>query len=73
MQWIVGAKNNQLSIALRLLALLSAGGTKDFADALDPFGLDPTSSTFWTEALTAHLGELVNEAEKIAQELGYVE
>lgn len=57
----------------RLLALLSAGGTKDFADALDPFGLDPTSSTFWTEALTAHLGELVNEAEKIAKELGYVE
>ncbi|KAL7496218.1 hypothetical protein ACHAWT_009971 [Skeletonema menzelii] len=57
----------------RLLALLSAGGTKDFADALGPFGLDPTSSTFWTEALTAHLGELVNEAEKIARELGYVE
>ena len=57
----------------RLLALLSAGGTKDFADALGPFGLDPTSSTFWTEALTAHLGELVNEAEKIAKELGYVE
>ena len=57
----------------RLLALLTAGGTKDFADALAPFGLDPTSSTFWTEALTAHLGELVNEAEKIAKELGYVE
>ncbi|KAK1740384.1 M3 family oligoendopeptidase [Skeletonema marinoi] len=57
----------------RLLALLSAGGTKDFANALGPFGLDPTSSTFWTEALTAHLGELVNEAEKIAKELGYVE
>jgi len=57
----------------RLLALLSAGGTKDFSNALGPFGLDPTSSTFWTEALTAHLGELVNEAEKIAKELGYVE
>ena len=49
------------------------GGTKDFADALAPFGLDPTSSTFWTDALTAHLGELVNEAEKIDKELGYIE
>ena len=43
----------------RKIALLTAGGTKDFADALAPFGLDPTSSTFWTDALTAHLGELV--------------
>lgn len=56
----------------RLLDLLSAGGTKNFADALAPFGLDPTSPTFWVDALNAHLGELVNEAEKIAKELGYV-
>ena len=58
-----------LYICLKI-ALLTAGGTKDFADALAPFGLYPTSSTFWTDALTAHLGELVNEAEKIAKELG---
>ena len=57
----------------RLIDLLSAGGTKDFADALAPFGLDPTSPTFWEEALDAHLGELLKEAEKIAKELGYVE
>eukprot|EP00581_Thalassiosira_minuscula_P010123 CAMPEP_0183709544 /NCGR_PEP_ID=MMETSP0737-20130205/5568_1 /TAXON_ID=385413 /ORGANISM="Thalassiosira miniscula, Strain CCMP1093" /LENGTH=625 /DNA_ID=CAMNT_0025937673 /DNA_START=100 /DNA_END=1977 /DNA_ORIENTATION=- len=57
----------------RLIDLLSAGGTKDFADALAPFGLDPTSPSFWIDALNAHLGELVNEAEKIAKELGYVE
>lgn len=56
----------------RLIDLLSAGGTKNFADALAPFGLDPTSPTFWVDALNAHLGELVNEAEKIAKELGYV-
>jgi|EP00670_Eutreptiella_braarudii_P013817 pepF/M3 family oligoendopeptidase len=57
----------------RLIDLLSAGGTKDFADALAPFGLDPTSPTFWIDALNAHLGELVNEAEKVAKELGYVQ
>jgi len=57
----------------RLIDLLAAGGTKDFADALAPFGLDPTSPSFWIDALNAHLGELVNEAEKIAKELGYVE
>lgn len=57
----------------RLLDLLSAGGTRDFAEALSPFGLDPRSPTFWKDAINAHLGELVNEAEKIAKELGYVE
>ncbi|KAL3801955.1 hypothetical protein HJC23_010299, partial [Cyclotella cryptica] len=57
----------------RLLDLLSAGGTKDFADALSPFGLDPTNPTFWKDAINAHLGGLVNEAEKIAKELGYIE
>ena len=33
----------------RLIDLLSAGGTRDFATALDPFGLDPTSPSFWEE------------------------
>ena len=55
----------------RLLELLKAGGTKDFATALSPFGLDPTSSSFWEDALEAHLGGLINEAEIIANELGY--
>jgi oligoendopeptidase F len=57
----------------RLLDLLKAGGTRDFAEALSPFGLDPKSPTFWKDAINAHLGELVNEAEKIAKELGYVD
>jgi oligoendopeptidase F len=55
----------------RLLELLSAGGTKDFATALAPFGLDPTSPTFWEDALTAHLGGLVEEAKRLASTLGY--
>eukprot|EP00547_Thalassionema_nitzschioides_P001343 CAMPEP_0194199932 /NCGR_PEP_ID=MMETSP0156-20130528/756_1 /TAXON_ID=33649 /ORGANISM="Thalassionema nitzschioides, Strain L26-B" /LENGTH=619 /DNA_ID=CAMNT_0038924883 /DNA_START=41 /DNA_END=1900 /DNA_ORIENTATION=+ len=55
----------------RLLDLLGAGGTRDFATALRPFGLDPTSPTFWEDALKAHLGGLVEEAEKLAIQLGY--
>jgi oligoendopeptidase F len=55
----------------RLLELLSAGGTLDFATALAPFGLDPTNPSFWEEALEAHLGALIQEAETIATELGY--
>lgn len=55
----------------RLLDLLSAGGTRDFATALQPFGLDPTSPSFWEDALNAHLGGLIDEAESIAAELGY--
>lgn len=55
----------------RLIDLLSAGGTRDFKTALQPFGLDPSSTTFWEDALKAHLGGLIDEAELIAKELGY--
>jgi len=55
----------------RLLELLSAGGTKDFVEALEPFGLEPQNPSFWADALEAHLGGLVSEAEALAAELGY--
>ena len=55
----------------RLLSLLSAGGTLDFATALAPFGLDPKSPTFWEDAIKAHLGGLMEEAESLAAELGF--
>ena len=55
----------------RLLELLAAGGTKDFATALKPFGLDPSSPTFWEDAVNAHLGGLIEEAEAIATKLGF--
>ena len=48
------------------------GGTKDFVDALAPFGLDPSDSDFWTRALEAHLGGLLQEAEDLSKELGYL-
>ena len=56
----------------KLLDLLSAGGTKGFVEALAPFGLDPASDTFWSDALTAHLGGLLDEAEQLAKKLNYV-
>ncbi len=56
----------------KLLDLLSAGGTKGFVEALEPFGLDPSSDTFWSDALTAHLGGLLDEAEQLAKKLKYV-
>lgn len=56
----------------RLLDLLRAGGTKGFVEALAPFGLRPNDPAFWGEALTAHLGGLLDEAEAIARDLGYV-
>ena len=55
----------------KLLDLLSAGGTKGFVEALAPFGLDPASDTFWSDALTAHLGGLLDEAEQLAEKLNY--
>jgi len=55
----------------RLLDLLAAGGTRDFAEALQPFGLDPKSPSFWEDAIKAHLGGLMAEAEALAMELGY--
>lgn len=56
----------------RLLDLLAAGGTLDFATALAPFGLDPKSPSFWEDAIKAHLGGLLEEAESLAIELGYL-
>lgn len=55
----------------RLIDLLAAGGTRDFGEALQPFGLDPKSPTFWEDAIKAHLGGLMAEAESVAAELGF--
>lgn len=55
----------------KLLDLLRAGGTKEFVEAVEPFGLDPKSPTFWSDALHAHLGGLMAEAETLSKKLGY--
>jgi oligoendopeptidase F len=42
----------------RLLDLLAAGGTKDFVTALEPFGLDPASESFYGTMLSRHIWEV---------------
>jgi pepF/M3 family oligoendopeptidase len=54
----------------KLIDLLSAGGTKELDEALAPFGLDASSPTFWSDALQAHLGGLLAEAEALAKDIG---
>ncbi|PHJ22590.1 peptidase family m3 protein [Cystoisospora suis] len=56
----------------KLISLLRAGDTLDLETALAPFGLNPSDPSFWTTALELRLGSLINEAEKLAQELGYI-
>jgi len=57
----------------KLLALLAAGGSKDFVTVLRPFGLDPSKEQFWVDSIKAHLGSLVEEAEALAVELKFLD
>lgn len=52
------------------LELLSSGGTKNVVELLDPFGLDPTSPTFWKDGIDAGLGTLLREAEELSRDMG---
>ncbi len=52
------------------LEMLRAGGTKDAKELLAPFGLDPTSATFWEEGIKVSMERLITEAETLTEELG---
>lgn len=52
------------------LDMLRSGSTKDVVELLKPFGLDPTDPQFWTHGIEVSLGSLVQEAERLADELG---
>ncbi len=54
------------------LELLKSGDTKDVVELLKPFGLDPTSSAFWSDGVSICLGTLVKEAENLSRELGVI-
>ena len=56
----------------KLLEFLSAGGSKNFQELLQPFGLDPTDESFWVTALETHLETLLEETESLARELSFV-
>uniref|UniRef100_A0A0G4GU87 Peptidase M3A/M3B catalytic domain-containing protein n=1 Tax=Chromera velia CCMP2878 TaxID=1169474 RepID=A0A0G4GU87_9ALVE len=64
----VYAKNSE-GFEEKLIDLLEAGGTRDFVEALKPFGLDPSRSEFWKEAFDAYLEPLLSEAEELAEEI----
>ena len=51
--------------APRYEALLAAGGTKTYVEALAPFGLDPRQKSFWA-AVMKQLERLVDEFEQLA-------
>jgi len=48
------------------LDLLRSGATKNVIELLEPFGLDPTKETFWSEGIRISLEVLIAEAEKLA-------
>ena len=73
---VVGAlygayQDNPNGFEQKLMDLLAAGGTTGFKEALAPFGLDPSDPSFWSDALNAHLGSLIDEAEALSKKLGY--
>ena len=45
-------------------ALLSAGGSKTYVEALQPFGLDPREKSFWAQGC-ARLERLIDEFEAL--------
>jgi oligoendopeptidase F len=45
-------------------ALLAAGGSKTYVEALSPFGLDPRQKSFWAQGC-ARLERLVDEFEAL--------
>ncbi len=55
------------------LELLRAGGTKDAKELMAPFGLDPTDPQFWVNGISASITTWMDEAEKLAKKLGYID
>lgn len=52
------------------LDMLRAGNSKTVVELLEPFGLDPRDSSFWTDGIRAGLEPLLEEAERLSEELG---
>jgi oligoendopeptidase F len=52
------------------LDLLRSAGTREVAELLKPFGLDPTDPNFWADGIKVSIGALLDEAEALTKELG---
>jgi len=48
------------------LDLLRSGSTKNVAELLEPFGIDPTDEKFWADGIRLSLEEMITEAEGLA-------
>jgi oligoendopeptidase F len=51
------------------LELLSSGATKNATELLSPFGLDPSSKTFWQQGIKIAIGDTLEAIKKIYQEI----
>ncbi|PFH35131.1 peptidase family M3 protein [Besnoitia besnoiti] len=54
----------------KYLEVLRAGNKKSFEEVMTPFGLNPSSETFWVDAMMATGGSVLDEAEALAAQLG---
>ena len=54
------------------LDMLRAGGTKDVAELLRPFGLDPSNPQFWAEGIKIGIGRMIDEAENLSRKMNVV-
>ncbi len=53
------------------LELLRAGGTKGAVGLMQPFGLNPDDADFWVKGMAASVGVWLDEAEALADALGF--
>ncbi len=50
------------------LDLLRSGATKNVVELFEPFGLNPTDETFWTDGIRVSLEAMIGEAEQLARQ-----
>ena len=50
------------------LDLLRSGATKNVVELLEPFGLNPTDESFWTDGIRVSLESMIGEAEQLARQ-----
>ena len=51
------------------LDMLRSGSTRNVAELLKPFGLNPADEKFWINGINVGLGQMVEEAEDLSREL----
>ena len=52
------------------LDMLRSGATRNVAELLKPFDLDPADEKFWVNGINVGLGQMIEEAESLSREMG---